>query len=144
MSSSTPDIAALARRQLLARRLDPALSEAVALPNGTPADPWLLLHCGRCLCRLRSDFESAGVFVDAALLAFEQRGDGEGRLWALVEWLVLSYHAAEFARGLAALEALDMAGLTPYLRSELLFGRFLCLIGLDASDRRQSFRALPL
>lgn len=129
--TGSSDIARRAREQLVTRRIDPSLSEKLGdEPPDTPF-PWILLHRGRCLCRLRSDFAHAQLFIDAALTAFRRAGDSEGELWALVERVVLCYHNREFNEGLAVLDLFDVRGLQPYLRSELLFGRFLCYIGLD-------------
>lgn len=122
---------ALAREQLVTRWIDPDLTESLGALLPDNADPWLLLHRGHVLCRLRSEFEPAQQLVIVALARFHQRGDMEGVLWATVEQLVLSYHSRAFADGMALFDAAMDDQLPPYLRGELLFGRFLCQIGLD-------------
>lgn len=129
---SSSDRARLARQQVISRRLDPALTEEMHPDDAlTRVDPWLALHRGRCLCRLRSDFAQARLFVDVALTLFRNAHDNEGELWSLVECVVLCYHEQAFAQGQALLDAIPLESLRPYLRAELLFGRFLCAIGLD-------------
>jgi hypothetical protein len=95
------------------------------------AEPWVALFQGRRLCRLHSRFAEATVLIDAALAAFRAAGDADGELWALAEWLVMRYHSHDFEAGLAeAAPALERP-MRPYVRAELLFGRFLCLIGIS-------------
>jgi Stage II sporulation protein E (SpoIIE)/MalT-like TPR region len=94
-------------------------------------DPWLALFQGRRLCRLHSRFAEATTLIDGALALFRARGDGDGALWALAEWVVMRYHADEFAVGLAGVDPAIDRPMRPYLRAELHFGRFLCLIGVE-------------
>lgn len=93
-------------------------------------EPWLALLQGRRLCRLHSRFAEATSLIDGALAGFQEAGDDEGALWALAEAVVMRYHAREFAAGLSALVPAIDRPMRPYLRAELLFGRFLCEIGL--------------
>ena len=67
--------------------------------------------------------------IESALSAFRKHGDGDGELWALAEWVVMRYHDDDFATGLEAVDGAIDRPMRPYLRAELLFGRFLCLIG---------------
>src|SRR5262249_17295167 len=66
---------------------------------------------------------------DHALAAFRAQSDREGELWALAEWVVMQYHARSFEAGLAGITPLLDRPMRAYLRAELRFGRFLCLIG---------------
>jgi serine phosphatase RsbU (regulator of sigma subunit) len=100
---------------------------------------WLALLQGRRLCRLHSRFAEATELIDHALATFRAQGDRDGELWALAEWVVMRYHADDFAAGLAGIEPFINRPLQPYLRAELLFGQFLCLVGL--SRVRESVQA---
>src|SRR5690348_16783486 len=131
MNSTPPaDLTAAARDALEHRRYPTALLESLdALDEqAISADPWLALFQGRRLCRLHSRFAEATALIDGALAAFRARGDQEGELWALAEWVVMRYHADDFKTGLAGVEASIDRPMRPYLRAELHFGRFLCLI----------------
>lgn len=92
--------------------------------------PWAMLLQGRRLCRLHSRFAEATTLIDRALAHFRAAGDGEGELWALAEWLVMRYHNGDFTAGLEELFDALAQPMRPYLRAELLFGHFLCAIGL--------------
>lgn len=132
MHHSPPtDLAVAACRALQGRRYPP---ELLALIDALPADvlasdPWIALFQGRRLCRVHSRFAEATPLIDGALAAFKGRGDGDGELWALAEWVVMRYHEDDFAAGLAAVDSAIDRPTRPYLRAELLFGRFLCMIG---------------
>ena len=110
--------------EALLARLD-MLSEA-----DLQGQPWVALLQGRRLCRLHSRFAEATTLIDAALASFQAASDTEGELWALAEWLVMRYHSAEFAQGLAALPVALTQPMPRYLHAELLFGQFLCQIGM--------------
>lgn len=83
------------------------------------------------MCRIHSRFDEATPLIDQALADFRAAGDAEGELWALAEWVVMRYHANEFRIGLEGIEPFLDHPMQPYLRAELQFGRFLCLIGLE-------------
>lgn len=126
------DIYIQARQQIITRRLDPSLSENINEDTAFhELNAWLLLHRGRCLCRMRSDFKQAQKYIDAALAGFRRYNDKEGEIWTLVEKLVLCYHAQDFAYGLSLFDTIELDNLQAYLQAELLFGRFLCAIGSD-------------
>lgn len=131
-TAPTNELSAQARDALQSRRYPPELLARLdALgPIAPAADPWAALLQGRRLCRLHSRFAEATPLIDGALSTFRAAGDAEGELWALAEWLVMRYHADDFAAGLAGSSELLERQMRPYLRAELLFGRFLCLIGL--------------
>lgn len=93
------------------------------------AEPWAALLHGRQLCRLHSRFAEATALIDDALAGFRAAGDGEGELWALAEWLVMRYHNGAYAAGQAAAAAALARPMPAYLRAEIHFGQFLCLIG---------------
>jgi tetratricopeptide (TPR) repeat protein len=125
------ELIAAARAALQGRRYPPELLARIdALPDQVLHEhPWLALLQGRRLCRLHSRFAEATPLIDDALAAFRAAGDSEGELWALAEWLVMRYHAHDYAAGLAEVGPVLDWPMRPYLRAELLFGRFLCLIG---------------
>jgi hypothetical protein len=126
------DIASAARTALCGRRYPPELLarlDELEEPQ-IRSNPWVALLQGRRLCRLHSRFVAATALIDGALAMFRAAGDAEGELWALAEWVVMRYHAADFAAGLAGVEPAIERQMRPYLRAELHFGRFLCLIGL--------------
>lgn len=127
------DPARAARDALMGRHYPADLLARLDALDGASlrAEPWLALIQGRRLCRLHSRFAEATALIDHALAAFRARGDAEGELWALAEWVVMRYHADEFAAGLAGVDAALDRPMRPYLRAELHFGRFLCLIGLE-------------
>jgi serine phosphatase RsbU (regulator of sigma subunit) len=126
------DIYIQARQQIISRRLEQSLSEHVNEDTAfNELNAWLLLHRGRCLCRLRSDFKQAQKYIDAALAGFRRYHDSEGEIWTLVEKLVLCYHAQDFSYGLRLFDSIEIHHLQPYLQAELYFGRFLCAIGND-------------
>jgi len=129
--SPLTDLATASRRALQGRRYPPELLARIdALPADTVgSDPWIALFQGRRLCRVHSRFEEATPLIDGALAVFRERGDGEGELWALAEWVVMRYHEDNFATGLEAVDRAIDRPIRPYLRAELQFGRFLCLIG---------------
>jgi tetratricopeptide (TPR) repeat protein len=126
------ELSAEARAALTGRRYPPELLARLDLLGEVAlrSTPWLALFQGRRLCRLHSRFAEATTLIDQALAAFRAQGDREGELWALAEWVVMRYHAADFEVGLAGVETFVDRPMHPYLRAELLFGRFLCLIGL--------------
>ncbi len=128
---SPTELSAAAREALLNRRYPPALlAQLDALDTSAlQALPWAALLQGRRLCRLHSRFAEATPLIDSALVAFRAANDGEGELWALAEWLVMRYHAGEHSAGLAMADAAIDRPMRPYLRAELHFGRFLCMIG---------------
>jgi len=126
------ELTAQARAALTGRRYPSELLAELDL-LGTPelhSSPWIALFQGRRLCRLHSRFTEATLLIDHALTAFRAQADHQGEQWALAEWVVMRYHAADFATGLVGIETLIERPVHPYLRAELLFGRFLCLIGL--------------
>lgn len=122
-----------ARAALCGRTYPPELLARLdALPAAQlRADPWVALFQGRRLCRLHSRFAEAAALVEGALEALREAGDAEGEIWAMAEWVVLRYHHADYAGGLAGLDPLLARPMRPYLRAELQFGRFLCLTGLE-------------
>src|ERR671939_2087198 len=126
------DLAAQARAALTSRRYPPELLAQLDLLGDAMLreSPWVALFQGRRLCRLHSRFAEATPLIDQALAAFRARGDQEGELWALAEWVVMRYHAADFTTGLAGVAPFIGHPMRPYLRAELLFGNFLCYIGL--------------
>ena len=127
------ELIAQARAALTGRRYPPELLAQLDL-LGEPAlqsSPWIALFQGRRLCRLHSRFAEATLLIDRALAAFRAQNDQQGELWALAEWVVMRYHAADFNTGLVGIETLIERQMHPYLRAELLFGRFLCMIGLS-------------
>ncbi len=130
------ELSAAARAALCGRRYPPdLLAQLDALGDADLAgQPWLALLQGRRLCRLHSRFAEARALIDRALEQLRAAGDAEGELWALAEWSVAHYHAAEFSQVIAALRPVIAAPMRPYLRSELHFGQMLCLIGLEQSD----------
>jgi len=121
-----------ARAALTGRRYPPELLTQLDLlsESALQSSPWVALFQGRRLCRLHSRFAEATLLIDQALADFRAQNDQPGELWALAEWVVMRYHAADFATGLAGIEPFIEHQMHPYLRAELLFGRFLCLIGL--------------
>jgi serine phosphatase RsbU (regulator of sigma subunit) len=126
------ELATHARAALTSRRYPPDLLAQLDLLSDTElqASPWVALFQGRRLCRLHSRFAEATLLIDHALAAFRAQADQQGELWALAEWVVMRYHAADFETGLLGIELRIELPMHPYLRAELLFGRFLCLIGL--------------
>ncbi|MEO7910504.1 MAG: SpoIIE family protein phosphatase [Roseiflexaceae bacterium] len=120
------------RTALTGRRYPPELLAQLDLlgDSALQLSPWVALFQGRRLCRLHSRFAEATLLIDQALADFHAQDEQQGELWALAEWLVMRYHAADFAIGLAGIEPLIALPMHPYLRAELLFGRFLCLVGL--------------
>jgi tetratricopeptide (TPR) repeat protein len=126
-------VIAEARVALTGRRYPPALLAQLDTLDAAElrAEPWIALLQGRRLCRLHSRFAEATVLIDGALAAFRAAGDADGELWALAEWMVMRYHAHDFAAGLAEVAPVLERPMRPYLRAELLFGRFLCLIGVS-------------
>ncbi len=132
MSATPPtDLVSAARDALRHRRYPPALLERFdALDQNTLVhEPWLALFQGRRLCRMHSRFADATPLIDQALTLFRERGDAEGEVWALAEWVVMRYHEHEFATGLAGIAPMLEQTALPYLSAELHFGAFLCLIG---------------
>ncbi|KPV51779.1 hypothetical protein SE17_19280, partial [Kouleothrix aurantiaca] len=134
MKHNTPpnDLDRAARAALQQRRYpDEVLArlDALAEPE-LLALPWAALLQGRRLCRLHSRFAEATALIDRALANFRAAGNGEGELWALAEWLVMRYHNGDYAAGLEELFDALAQPMRPYLRAELLFGQFLCAIGL--------------
>lgn len=129
----TPNLADEARAALCGRAYPPELLERIdgLAQDALRADPWVALFQGRRLCRLHSRFAEAAALVDGALEALREAGDAEGELWAMAEWVVLRYHHADYAGGLAGVDPLVERPMRPYLRAELQFGRFLCLTGLE-------------
>ena len=121
-----------ARAALTGRRYPPELLAQLDLLSDPAlrASPWITLFQGRRLCRLHSRFAEATLLIDQALAAFRAQDDQQGELWAMAEWVVMRYHAADFDTGLVGIETLIERPMHPYLRAELLFGRFLCMIGL--------------
>src|SRR5262249_28242884 len=99
---SPTELAAEAREALIGRRYPPALLVRLdALDAAAPhISPWVALFQGRRLCRLHSRFAEATTLIDGALADFRARGDQEGELWALAEWVVMRYHAADVETGL--------------------------------------------
>src|SRR5438552_17237814 len=97
------ELAAQARAALTGRRYPPELLAQMDLLSDVDlyASPWVALLQGRRLCRLHSRFAEATLLIDQALAAFRAQGDQEGELWALAEWVVMRYHAADFDTGLA-------------------------------------------
>jgi tetratricopeptide (TPR) repeat protein len=128
---SPTELSAAAREALLNRGYPPALLAQLDVLDASAlqAMPWVALLQGRRLCRLHSRFAEATPLIDGALAAFRAANDDEGELWALAEWLVMRYHASEHVAGLAMAEAAIDRPMRPYLRAELHFGRFLCIIG---------------
>lgn len=128
---SIAELAAEARDALQHRRYPPALLAAIDAtePHLIRAEPWLALFQGRRLCRIHSRFRDATALIDGALAQFRARSDAEGVIWATVEWVVMRYHADDFMTGLLGIEPLLDQPLPPYLRAELYFGGFLCLVG---------------
>ena len=92
------------------------------------ANPWVALLQGRRLCRLHSRFAEAAPLIDHALGQFRAAANTEGQIWALAEQIVMYYHTRRSAEGLALANAALAQPMRPYLRAELQFGRFLCLI----------------
>src|SRR3712207_1672996 len=132
MQQSLPtDLAAASHDALCGRRYPPdLLARLDALDKRQlRADAWIALFQGRRLCRLHSRFADATPLIDDALAQFRAAGDDDGELWALAEWVVMRYHADDFERGLAEIGPALERPMRPYLRAELLFGQFLCLIG---------------
>jgi len=129
---ATTELAAQARAALTSRRYPPDLLSQLDLLGDADlhASPWVALFQGRRLCRLHSHFAEATALIDQALAAFRAQADTQGELWALAEWVVMRYHAADFDTGLVGIETVIEHPMHPYLRAELLFGCFLCLIGL--------------
>ncbi|HEU5098108.1 MAG TPA: SpoIIE family protein phosphatase [Roseiflexaceae bacterium] len=130
---SQADLSAEARAALMGRRYPSELLARLDL-LGEPAlrsSAWLALLQGRRLCRLHSRFAEATELIDYALATFRAQNDREGELWALAEWVVMRYHADDHEAGLADIEPFVKRQLPPYLRAELLFGQFLCLVGLS-------------
>jgi tetratricopeptide (TPR) repeat protein len=127
------EFAVASRTALCGRRYPPELLARLDELDAAAfvAEPWAALLQGRRLCRLHSRFAEARALIDRALAQLREAGDSEGELWALAEWLVVHYHAAEFTAGVATAEAVLDRPMGPYLRSEIQFGRMLCLIGLE-------------
>jgi tetratricopeptide (TPR) repeat protein len=125
------ELSAAAREALLNRRYPPALLAQLDTLDTSmlQAMPWAVLLQGRRLCRLHSRFAEATPLIDGALATFRAANDDEGELWALAECLVMRYHAGQHTAGLALAEAAIDRPMRPYLRAELHFGRFLCIIG---------------
>src|SRR5215203_5178794 len=121
------ELSAQARAALTSRRYPPELLAQLdpLSDSDLHASPWVALFQGRRLCRLHSRFAEATLLIDQALAAFRAQGNQEGELWALAEWAVMRYHAGDFETGLAGIETLIELPMHPYLRAELLFGRFL-------------------
>ncbi len=133
MSDHAPtELSAQARAALTGRRYPPELLSDLDLLSESAllASPWIALFQGRRLCRLHSRFAEATVLIDRALADFRAQDDRQGELWALAEWVVMRYHAADFDTGLVGIETFIDRPMHPYLRAELLFGRFLCMVGL--------------
>jgi serine phosphatase RsbU (regulator of sigma subunit) len=135
MDAPLPELSAAARAAVVGRRYPPellawldGLNEPTLLNN-----PWLALLQGRRLCRLHSRFAEATPLIVAALEQLRAAGDGDGELWALAEHGVMCYHAEEYAQGAEAVGAALGRPMGHYLRSELLFARMLCEIGLELS-----------
>src|SRR5438046_3574378 len=126
------ELTAQARAALTGRCYPPELLAQLDLLSEPElhASPWIALFQGRRLCRLHSRFAEATLLIDQALAAFRAQEDQQGELWALAEWVVMRYHAADFDTGLVGIETQIEHQMHLYLRAELLFGRFLCLIGL--------------
>src|SRR6476646_8746881 len=96
------ELTAQARAALTGRRYPPELLAELDL-LGTPelhSSPWIALFQGRRLCRLHSRFAEATLLIDHALAAFRAQADHQGERWALAEWVVMRYHAADFNTGL--------------------------------------------
>jgi len=129
------ELALAAREAVCGRRYPPELLARLdAAGAGAIADqPWLGLLQGRRLCRLHSRFDESRALIDRALGQLRAAGDVEGELWALAEWAVAHYHAAEFETVADACAAALGRPMGHYLRSELHFGHMLCLIGLEQS-----------
>lgn len=127
------DLITAAREALQTRQYPPALLARIdELPlDAIRSDPWVALFQGRRLCRIHSRFAEATPLIDHALERFRARNDADGELWSLAEWIVMRYHANDFSIGLAGIEQAFARPMRPYLRAELYFGRFLCLIGLE-------------
>src|SRR6266540_3444957 len=131
--TSPTELTTQARAALTSRRYPPELLAQLDLLSEPKlqSSPWIALFQGRRLCRLHSRFAEATLLIDRALADFRAQDDQQGELWALAEWVVMRYHAADFDTGLVGIETLIEHQMHPYLRAELLFGRFLCLIGLS-------------
>src|SRR5689334_8952983 len=116
----TTDLASQARAALTGRRYPPKLLAHLDELGDAElrASPWAALLQGRRLCRLHSRFDEATLLIDQALDAFRAQGDGEGELWALAEWVVMRYHAADFTTGLAGIAPFVDRPMRPYLRAE--------------------------
>jgi serine phosphatase RsbU (regulator of sigma subunit) len=130
---SQSELTAQARTALTNRRYPPELLARLDL-LGEPAlrsSPWLALLQGRQLCRLHSRFAEATDLIDDALAMFRAQSDRDGELWALAEWVVMRYHAGDYEAGLAGVKPFAERPMPAYLRAELLFGQFLCLVGLS-------------
>src|SRR6266508_4704992 len=121
-----------ARAALTGRRYPPELLAQLDLLSEPKlqSSPWITLFQGRRLCRLHSRFAEATLLIDRALADFRAQNYQQGELWALAEWVVMRYHADDFDTELVGIETLIERQMHPYLRAELLFGRFLCLVGL--------------
>src|SRR5215218_905614 len=119
------ELAAQARAALTGRRYPPELLAQLDLLSEPElhASPWVALFQGRRLCRLHSRFAEATLLIDQALAAFRAQNDQQGELWALAEWVVMRYHAADFTTGLVGIEPYIDRQMHSYLRAELLFGR---------------------
>jgi tetratricopeptide (TPR) repeat protein len=129
----SPDLEAHAQAALCSRRYPADLLQRIdALSvEQRRASPWLALFQGRRLCRLHSRFAEAASLIAEALAVFRARRDAEATLWALAEHVVMCYHQRAYAEGLALADEALKTPIRPYLRAELEFGRFLCLIGQE-------------
>jgi serine phosphatase RsbU (regulator of sigma subunit) len=129
------DLAVAARAALVGRRYPAALLARLdsLTHDELQSDPWLALLQGRRLCRVHSRFAEATPLIAGALAAMRAAGEAEGELWAASERAVMLYHADQFADGVALADQLLPRPMGHYLRSELLFARMLCQIGLEQS-----------
>ncbi len=141
----------MARQQLITRRIQSDLSMILDVLGDAAiaGHPWLLLHQGRRYLRRQSDFARAQPYIEAALAEFRMIGDDEGMIWAMTEWVVLRYHLRDFSFGLEQVRQLlnderAIPWFLPFLQAELLFGCYLCLIGLDRLDEAMAAGAEAL
>src|SRR5215212_1641835 len=119
-NTSLTELTAQARAALTGRRYPPELLARLDLLSDPElhASPWIALFQGRRLCRLHSHFAEATALIDQALAAFRAQADTQGELWALAEWVVMRYHAADFDTGLVGIETSIDRPMHPYLRAE--------------------------
>lgn len=131
MQSLSPQLSTAAREALCSRHYPPELLEQIdaLTPDVLGVDAWVALLQGRRLCRLHSRFAEAGVLITRALDLFRAADDQQGELWAIAEEVVMCYHRRALRDGLALADAVLARPMQPYLRAEIHFGRFLCLIG---------------